>query len=87
MKAIINIQDKVLGSWHQITVERHINFPHEWDIRVDGTTLPEDFELYKRVHMMFGAWEDEFEGVCDGKDAYLADLLHTREAKARERKA
>ena len=71
MKAIINIQDPVLGSWHQITVE-HASNPLDHDkfhMRLDGTTLPADFELNQRIHMMVGAWEDEFEGVT-GKETY-----------------
>lgn len=79
MKAIINIQDEVLGSWHQITVDE--------EIRLDGTTLPCDFETRKALIALMAAFKDDFAGICDGKDNYLADILANREAEARERKA
>jgi hypothetical protein len=84
MKAIINIQDEVLGSWHQITVDGEI--PNR-DIRLDGTTLPCDFETRKALIALMAAFKDDFAGICDGKDNYLADILANREAEARERKA
>ena len=75
MKMIINVQDQVLGSWHQITVEHASNplINDKWHIRLDGSTLHPDFEINRRIHMMLGAWEDEFEGLT-GKDHYLAEL-------------
>ena len=73
MKMIINVQDQVLGSWHQITVEQRTVPTGDFDnatIRLDGGLLPPRYELHHRIAQMVGAWEDEFEGVTD-KEAYL----------------
>lgn len=71
MKMIISIEDQVIGSWHQITVDT--------DIRLDGSTLPPNFETNKAVQALQAAFSDDFEGMT-GKDVYLAeiDLLHQR---------
>ena len=90
MKAIINIEDLVLGSWHQITVDVTPAFSEGeplLDIRLDGTTIPQDFETHKAILALYAAFNDDFAGLVDGKDNYLADLLQRREAEARERKA
>lgn len=78
MQVIIAIEDSVLGSWHQITVEKE-------SIRLDGTTLPADFETHKAILALQAAFTDEFAGVVDGKDLYLAEILKNREARARQR--
>lgn len=57
MKAIIKIQDTVLGGWHELTMENGV-------VRLDGTELSLDFnEVALRVKQLLGAWEDEFEGL------------------------
>ncbi len=87
MKMLINIEDPVLGSWHQITVEQKSELsPDEMVIRLDGTTLPDDFETYNVVLALQAAFKDEFAGITDGKDVYLADMIARREADVRLRK-
>jgi len=88
MLAIINIQDPVMGSWHQLTVEQPSNpEPGELEIRLDGTTLPPDFETHKAVMLLQAAFKDDFAGICEGLDTYLNQIHDKREAEARERKA
>jgi hypothetical protein len=69
MKMIINIQDTVNGSWHQLTAESG-NAAGGILVRLDGTVLPYDLEVNRQIRILLGAWEDEFEGVTD-KEAYL----------------
>ena len=69
MRMIINIQDTVLGSWHQITADRNIQYPHEWTFRIDGKRIPADRELDVRLRLVLLTWEDEFEGLGNKGDA------------------
>jgi len=78
MNVIINIEDPVLGSWHQITVEGT-------EIRLDGTTLPAYFTTHKAILALQAEFNDEFAGIIDGKDTYLADVLADDQAEGRER--
>ena len=64
MKMIINVQDQVLGSWHQITVEK-ADAADGTLVRLDGTAVPYDYELVRRIKQTLGSWEDELEGVTD----------------------
>lgn len=63
---ILNIEDRVIGSMHQITVEHDISVPLPM-IRVDGTLLPANHEFHKQVVAMLASWSDHFEGIT-GKD-------------------
>jgi hypothetical protein len=67
---ILNVQDQITGSWHQITVEKDDDIR----VRLDGTLLPEDNETCYRAKALLGAWEDDFEGIAD-KEAYLNDCF------------
>jgi len=77
MKAIINIEDQITGSWHQITVEKGIT-------RLDGSELPSDYELHKTIIAMMAAFTDDFAGITE-KDIHLAQVWLDREVKRRER--
>ena len=69
MKMVINIQDRVIGSWHQITAERSVQHPHEWTFRLDGQVIPGNKELELRLRLVLLCWEDEFEGLENKGDA------------------
>lgn len=60
VKAIINIEDSVLGSMHQITIE-HSDSPD--CIRVDGQLLNQDHPFYTDLFRLLLGWEDHFEGA------------------------
>ena len=79
MNVVIGLEDPMLGSWHQITVEGE-------EIRLDGTTVPPDFETYKMLVRFLRAFDEDFGGVT-GKDVYLAEILAQREADERFRVA
>ena len=78
IKALINIEDPVLGSMHQITLEAG------GDMRLDGTTLPPGFETRKAVMLLLAAFNDDFAGMS-GKDGYLAEIDKLHEYQARKR--
>lgn len=70
MKAIINIEDEVVGSWHQITFEKEPGYADGYCIRFDGTILPYDSMIVKEFKRLVGAFEDQLEGVTD-KQEYI----------------
>ena len=78
IKALINIEDPVIGSMHQITVE------NGGTIRLDGTTIPPGYETRKAVMLLLAAFVDDFAGIT-GKDVHLADVLAKQGADARAR--
>ena len=89
MQAILNIQDPVMGSWHQFTVETSTKDQPEspYAIYLDGTILPVDFETHEAITRTLAAFNTDFAGIVDGLDTYLAEVWNKREVEARERKA
>lgn len=69
---IFNLEDRVIGSMHQITVENHTETPIP-SIRVDGSLLPANHEFHQRVVAMLASWSDHFEGV-PGKETVVANM-------------
>ena len=69
MKAIINIEDPVLGSWHQITVESGAG-ADGMIVRLDGTTIPFTMETSRRAKNLLHAFTDDFAGIT-GKEEHL----------------
>ena len=65
--AIINIEDKVLGSIHQVTVELQGTRKL---VRINGTCLAYDHEFTKCAIALTESFDDHFAGVTD-LDEYL----------------
>jgi len=70
VKMIIDLEDSVIGSMHQIVVE---DSDSAECIQVDGSTLPQDHPFNKEVFAFLLAWEDHFEGIVD-KQEYLLEM-------------
>jgi hypothetical protein len=68
--AIINQEDPVLGSLHQVTVEMSGTRKH---VRLDGYILPYDHEFTKCAIALTESFNDHFAGLED-LDTYLTEL-------------
>lgn len=70
--AVIAMEDTVIGSIHQITVEMSGSRKH---VRINGTVLPYDHEFTKCVIALTESWSDHFEGLMDcSLDDYINEL-------------
>ncbi len=63
--AIINIEDSVIGSMHQVVVEQSDS---PWYIRVDGHLLNPMHPFCNAVFKLLLEWEDNFVGVTDKEE-------------------
>ncbi len=60
---IINVQDEMIGSWHQLTVERDQN--SLCPVRLDGQDLHPEHPLAMTAKRIVCEWDDFFEGCTD----------------------
>ena len=59
---ILNLEDSVIGSMHQVTIEEDST---QMTVRVDGNLLPPSHPFYKDVIRLYLSWSDHFEGITD----------------------
>ena len=79
MKAIINIQDEVLGSWHQVTLENTPPFSEGNPlvlVRLDGDLVSPNHPFARDVVRLWLSWSDAFEGTTEKPE--LCDLGESR---------
>ena len=72
MKMVINVQDDVLGSWHQVTLEIPPPFSEGEPlatVRVDGQLVPFEHPFSVNVLRVWLEWSDTFEGVTEKEQA------------------
>ena len=69
-----NIEDQVIGSIHQVTIERFAGQDGEDDfhIRINGTAITKG-EFHGRIIAAYLAWQDSYAGFMGDLDQYLID--------------
>lgn len=67
---VMAIEDTVIGSIHQVTVEQVGSRKH---VRINGTVLPYDHEFTKCAIALTESWSDHFEGLTE-LDEYVIGL-------------
>lgn len=58
MKMIINVQDQIKGSWHQI-------IENQGTVRLDGALVGSNTMLHKEISRLIAIWENQYEGLTD----------------------
>lgn len=72
---ILNLEDSVIGSMHQVTIEASANPVNGDDltISIDGSQLHSSHEFHQQVCSMLESFNDHFAGITS-KDIHIAEL-------------
>lgn len=75
MKMVINVQDDLIGSWHQVTLEESfgaLEGEAKVHVRLDGYLVSPHHQFARDVVRLWLSWSDSFEGSTQKGE--LADL-------------